>query len=1575
MIKRAKQKCEVPLSKTTDTLTKTVGEGIRRGWPLENDGFIIKEKPVINSLTAMCFMLPKVLFINGAEGFYDYNEEVFTNRFHIALFQLLLFTISTVCVRVTKNTYEKAVYPLRIFLESLMNDQGKPTGDLRLWIFENSTNTEYPFDTTFGLAMMSDKTVDEHGSFLKKEGNMTSNDKNNTKKPSDMFVAPQFSGSRSPLDRAKGYVQYKAIDSKESLACAVDCYYMQLRYSNDANCKLSTSSELFPTRLFDPTHTFFRFRDSAACVGQKDITNYRKTTFPNGDTQWELPFFKNTFEISFMTFVGKSMKPVDFFMSRVFPHTQINPLHMMFDKVTAKLASRNDRLAYKNMIKSQQEVMNQMLRSAHVGSIDAATMQQMREILQINVDGIEEDDDEDDDESNDVRHRTEDEDGFRRINHFESDEEDVVGLSKIDLLFKDSQKVTQDMARGWAEACNIATNKGIKENTRLNDYVTHLEDYFKINDKVLNESFTNDNDQHTKNLCSETLRNVIFERFATGCMNETSHVSETQQILNKLFKKEDMANIHYKVNIIDPKKSLIENQLIALTHGFGYHEDISVLQMTCVFMYICGMDCFRRDLDLHLNNILAGGNGVGKSHAMERVIENLCKETVTSMNSQSSLADAVNGNTSDQLIYSDDANMASEFDDPAKSANSKSRFTTMTNTRGVLEFMKKEDGSSERVFNLYVNIAVKCVWLGTNETEADVIKHSQGFKESAKALSNRFITNEIASYDNEHRSTADSMAAEKAKTEKQLRERAEWRRYNQKYRAICGWAWKLISIGVMKIDMRIFDITWKKFTENMERRHIKPKHPRVGIQAETWCKQLVLYDAYLRLHCTETALFYRKPFAITQLIHWDPICFEHHAIIAISFFYTSFIPAAMDPVLTCMKIAMNEAFASNSDMVVFQGQQEARKLNEDRKKNTKILDLLKRTQNMGAEQINAVMAEASAAVVNSGRGKNVSFSDSAGLNTRMTPAGHNPFAQPAAHNMANMPVPPVAPVPNLMEADEIQTINADYVVFKYSQQELVRVLMGFMDEIKIKPSDAIVSSIITKLMGMMIKSHHYVLHSIDQKIPTKDTSIPMSSKLAMRVTHTHNHVAILTELLYGESYYKDLLSTCIQEINHQFTVERDILIALPFDKVPWLFQTVHMKPMQRPLVIANSSYVNPTTSRAIYGQTGQQILESHQKSMFINVDSDVDTLGLLSFYATAIDNGTVNGNSIFVNHPRVQQDQIMYVYNLHRALAIAENPDLVHEDEVEYPRSFCEDLDAERELKLRWREENGCIDDATKRLRLNNKISPEIESRISKLNNIRTVSQSVIKTVLNPALNVNVELIKMEKIEEGKAMITNETSNHVNKFSMPTMNKDELETAIHDNTQRITDAKANIHIYHSPEGLNMDMIIGTLNTSMTDKDKEEAIRYNIEIDQLNDASLRRINETKQEEEIRRLREERELTRKTEQMRASKQVDKNNNKKRKKPKNMIYGQPIDADNDDDDDEEDVKAYEDRLFDEMAVETINARKKLKMKSAAVEPVGTGYTSDPEYDPFDDAYEVKFNKQIKEAEARKRAQEESK
>lgn len=1572
MIKRAKQRCAIPLSKTTDTLTKTVGEGIKRGWPLENEGFIIKEKPVINSLTAMCFMLPKVLFNNGAEGFYDYNEDVFTNRFHIALFQLLLFTISTVCIRVTKNTYEKSVYPLRIFLESLMNDQGKPTGDIRLWIFENATNTEYPFDSTFRLAMMSDKTVDEHGSFLKKEGNMTSNDKKNTKKATGMFVAPQFSGSASPLDRSKGYVQYKAIDSKEAMACAVDCYYMQLKYSNDANCKLSGSSDLFPTKLFDPTHTFFRFQDCTACVGQKDITNYRKTTFANGDTQWELPFYKNTFEISFMTFVGKSMNPVEFFMTRVFPHTQVNPLHMMFDKVTAKLASKNDRLAYKNMIKSQQEVMTQMLRTAHTGSIDAATMLQMREILQINVDGIEEDDD-DDDEANDVRHSTEDEDGFHRINHFESDEEDVVGLSKIDLLFKESQRVTQDMARGWAEACNIATKKGIKEHTRLNDYVTHLEDYYMINDKVLTEAFPDEKDRHTKNLCSETLRNVIFERFATGCMNETSHVSETQQMLNKLFKDEDMANVHYKVNIVDPNKTLIENQLIAMTYGFGYHEDISVLQMTCVFMYLCGMDCFRRDLDLHLNNILAGGNGVGKSHAMERVIENLYKPTVTMMNSQSNMADAVNGNTSDQLIYSDDANMASEFDDPAKSANSKSRFTTMTNTRGVLEFMKKEDGSSERVFNLYINIAVKCVWLGTNETEADVMRHSQGFKESVRALSNRFITTEVASYDNEHRSTNDSMAAEKAKSEKQLRERAEWRRYNQKYRVICAWAWKLISIKVMKIDMRIFDITWKKFLENMDRRHLKPKHPRVGIQAATWCMHLVLYDAYLRLHCTETALFYKKPFVITQLIHWDAICFEHHAIIAISFFYNSFIPAAMDPVLTCMKIAMNEAFASNSDMVVFQGQQDAKKLNDDRKKITKTIDMLKRTQNMGTEHLTAVLAEASAAVVPTGRGKNVSFADAGGLNIRMTPAGHNPFVKSAAPTVAATPAVPANPVG--MEDDDMPTINADYVVFKYSQSQLVRVLMGFMDEIKIKPSDAIVSGIISRLMSMTIKSHHYVLHSVDQKIPTKDTSMPLSSKLAMLDIRPQNHVAVLTELLYGESYYKDLLSTCLQEINHKYTVERDILIALPFDKIPWLFQTVHMKPVQRPLVIANSSYVNPTTSRAVYGQTGQQVLEAHQKSMFINIDSDVDTLGLLSYYASAVDNGTVNGNLIFANHPRVQQDQIRYVYDLERALAIAENPELRDDEEISYPKSFCEDLDAERELKLQWREENGCIDDATKLLRKNNKLSAEIAARISKLKDIRDVSQSVIKTVLNPAQDVHAERVKMENIEAGMAMITSERTKQVSKRMIRSMNREQLDNAMFEHTQRITESKSKIHVYHSPDGLNMDMIIGTMKKSMTAKELDEEIRYNIEVDMLNDASLRRMNEDKQEQEIRQMREERENATKIAQMRVSKQVNKEKDRKRKKPKNFIYGRPaIDAD-DDDDDDENVDVYEKRLFDDMAEETANARKKMKSAFDPVEhEIDIDDCSDPENDPFAEVFAERRKRKKEEAEAKKRAQNEA-
>ena len=1256
----------------------------KHGWPMETPGFLLTKQFEIEEHNVFCIRIPEWVFLPLATGFYDANTANPRALMMIATLELWLFTLFVAMLRICKNTYKPSDFAFVVMLEMLMDSDLRRTNNHRLWIFERASNTQHQLSTIFMKSIESDKRVDGLGQFV----DFSQPDRAQGTHIMRSSAAASSAGSGLGNATATGESRrnyddyYKRINGTPTLAMALDIYLNVNRFSANSQSYVRTDS-MAPEFIFNITNAFNLANrndgpdDSTTRLNinpaQMDFNNYRVVR--NNKTYIALPFFKQTFHIPALMFSGGP----GVFMSRMFPARQINDKHLAWSSYMMSLirASRQ-RMADAEVRKIQEQQARRAARQQAElnGEITASAAQ-----------------DQSQQDADDAVARLE---NPRRGTIFMTyTGQDESRVTSIDYEAEAERKRNLDafypaLATGSVRFHDVPipmSNQQVEEMTEfikcaadiykddssLEDFATGLSLFYKTQKKILvAEHVDNPKELHR---ALANLRMIIFEKFETHCTGPTSDVSEAQCTHNDNYTKKNLGNKHWLLPITDPKLTVIDNAIIWMMEGFTWKDNVATSQFLCVMSYIAIGDRWRREMNLHLNLLYTGGNGLGKSLIIEMTQKNILEKTTKTINGKSGKADAIDGVSTDVVICSDDGNLAALFTNVGGDCDAKSHMTTMRTTRAVLDIIQEvsPDGTKRNVRKQkkLSFIEIRCLMMCTNESLADIENNSNGFVQSAAAVYNRFIAIEVPSYDNNVHNVSLSIAAQSAKDNDMRESEDEFHDINQKFDCLRGWAHKLMSIDhdIFYIEMRTFDIVWGFLMEHLSSQGIKPDHPRIAIQAKLWCRQLVLYDSYLREHCTEQSPSFGKPLTALSLANWVPVCMEHHVFITMSAFYRFFVPPAMESVLDVLNSLMEDSFKAKDGRVEFNGKRR-RMWEMSKNKNytnhqttwakmanlTSTVDIAKRAlahANIAADLV-AAEAEFGAGAVEPAHDMDDDFdNDSNPDDDRRTKAARAAAAAASAAKRASGPphlsaapaaagaangLPPGHPQAHLVGPDGFgeEPIDATYVHFNMTFTEFASLAQMKMKAMRspMQPGTSAIQSALRRLRTTPMMSPRYVFDSMEQTTPTLDDKAPsiiMPALMAIKNNTFQVHYGVLAKT----GHFRSALKNAITAYCHRKLLPRKILLAVENTRYPWVLDAMHVAPTKRVMSVANPSYVMHTTSSAYSGiHDRNEGLDSAEKPMNLTFDdSDVDMLGLTSYFKRQMEAGVMTDKDVREYHP------------------------------------------------------------------------------------------------------------------------------------------------------------------------------------------------------------------------------------------------------------------------------------------------------------------------------------------------------
>jgi len=936
----------------------------KNAWPINSPGFLLTKEFEIENHNVFCIRIPEWIFVPEAMGFYDADMKCRRALVMLGVVQLWLLTLKAAMLRVCKNLFKPDEFAFVVMLEMLMDRDGKKTNNHRLWIFERASNKQHPIGNIFMEAVESDKRLDSMGEFVDfskpdhATGHRSSGGENSGgggggggagEGPAHKSGGNGGNGAARGEEGTLPYSEYyKRINSIPALAAALDVYLNEGKFSADSKSYVATEAmapelNFHITTAFSLADSYDPGQDASRRLNinpaQMDTQNY---IFMRGNQRMvRLPFFKNTYHIPAYSF----LKGPNRMMTRMFPGKQMNEKHLAWSGYMMEMVrrSRERFAALQAKLRQDQEEKHAARMAAHRAAAERAESRGFQD------DHDDDDDiggpDSDDDDSDEPEEEDEAETAQTRrrmLMHSDNgrivdadDDELIRRRRRIDIDFPAMAVGSQVFFDAPLEMRNDQVDEiadffkftsEIKNSTQhLDDFTAELSMFYKVQKQLICGEYMDNPEERHRALAS--LRMIVYEKFMTHCTSGASEVSDAQRKHNAYYTAKDLGNRHWKVPIADPKLSVVENAIIWMIEGFTWKDNVATSQFLCFLSYIGIGDRWRRELNLHLNFLYTGGNGMGKSLIIEVTQKNILEETTTMINGKSGKADAINGVSTDVVICSDDANLATYFSVVGGDCDAKSHMTTMRTTRAILDMtMEVDSDGTKRTVRRQTHlmfIQIRCLMLGTNESLTDIENSSNGFFQSAQALYNRFLSIEVPCYDNKVRTVSASIAAQSAKNDQMKETEDEFHDLNIRFDCLRGWAHKLMSIDhdIFHIDMRVFDLVWAFLTEHLSTKGIKSDHPRVAIQAKLWCQQLVLYDAYLRAHCMEQCPNYvdKKTITALSLSEWVPVCFEHHVFITMSAFYRFFVPQAMESVLDVLNSLMEDSFKANDGRAIFVG--------------------------------------------------------------------------------------------------------------------------------------------------------------------------------------------------------------------------------------------------------------------------------------------------------------------------------------------------------------------------------------------------------------------------------------------------------------------------------------------------------------------------------------------------------------------------------------------------------------------------------------------------------------------------------
>lgn len=801
---------------------------------------------------------------------------------------------------------------------------------------------------------------------------------------------------------------------------------------------------------------------------------------------------------------------------------------------------------------------------------------------------------------------------------------------------------------------------------------------------TIRELFKND----TAGLLRETntLHAIYWQRLERGITGEKSNVSETQQKLNKVWHEEKLADKHFHLPITDSRLSPLENGLVNMTARFGMYSLVATHQMLCVFLFIALGGVFDTDLDVHNNLYIHGPNGGGKSFVTKVVLKHFLWDCVKVMMTESLLANTIDNNSSDVLEYNEDTNFAALAESAKAMADKCHSMATQVTSRRVLELQEDPStGTKKRVRAVYTNLEIKTELAVSNLDHSGSMQRMVNAKNgggadqaTGHAFWSRFWPIAVECRDNAVRAISDFGATYDPRKEK------EFRMDNIRFNCIRGWWSKAIRCGLKKYKMDVFDQMFPQYIAELRKIGLTTEDHRVEYKAKRFCRQLIIYELYLTHHCTISGKFYGKPFRLSQMAEWDPICHIHHVIITFSRFIDCYVPPALDFVIGCLRQRLLDSIVDKSDSVTF--------VSKNKKKRA---DLDRDTR----EMINSL------------------------ARTRPGPA----YVSSGVRN-AN---PSAAPGDGAMDEDENEATPGQAAAKGGDQERLDGTWVQFRGDIKdlgheisveskakgIAFSEACIMDALMKLFSLPVTSKHYYFEENTTLPIVDERSKEKYRGVGLKIVNNNVHVNydILapgagdsasaqqqpgdggefddTLLIGANTKYVNLVTNIPARFCYETTLPQRVLVFVPDARAPWIPKYVDLAPVPgKKLLVKNAQRLDRHEILSATGTVSHENMPHNSQAMFNSYNMDIDSIAIFRYYQEAAPGNTIPLDLMAKLHPMALRKRITSMMSEANKKGYG-NPQTGRPYEtIKYPEAAIAEVNQRRKLILDY-QRHGTIPD------------------------------------------------------------------------------------------------------------------------------------------------------------------------------------------------------------------------------------------------------------------------------------------
>lgn len=1189
-------------------------------WPILSTNFVPKEALVIKGVVASYSVyLPMSTFVKDASTFADVDVKNASKQPLVTMmwFQFWLFCLDVFQRRIDYSSNQMEKYPITVVLEQVYDDKKKRSkktddGEVQdkgkrsvigysFHIFQTAVDETLSLSNIFADAVATGKVVNTFGYFQDGSTKQPGNEKNKGAEVGTVHADGKPSASNSSADYYHAYQEslnrgdqipplftlYKMMHGRQIFTHFADAYTGLLALSRDEKVLVNSNAT-------DPSYYFnfdlhVKLRPKNTAPWQLSARSYKSgegadTTFQFTDTS------------SFYVLQSK-LWGVNYVMTRMLPHVQFNVRHLQF-------AAR-------------------MLRYANVADAHAAVCAEKKKRLEASHDS-------DSDMDSSVAGEEEKiQEGRENWQQFESQ---VAHIERV------SEQRVAEIVDFWGvqELATSSVDDGAKDEmtieSEVDDQVMRLKHLFALNSRIIEQVHSIPVEGRDPALTTlnklrdeQELRKTVFEKYARDCTKGTSDVSKAQKLLNKHFMDNDMKNkVTFKLPLVDPSMVPWHQYMVYLNQGFTHHCDVATGARLITFGWISMSGRFVIERKLHPHLVLSGEGGEGKSHAIDIICANILEDSVTRQIRASKYNDATDGAVYDEVLVNDELSFGSLSDDDERLAMAKSIATNGENAGSRLVAVKDKAGNSKMKATPYRNIIIRSFLAGLNQSAASFIRQSKTNPTSVEAYVTRLTFVEWAKI-NSHRNIAAAKAASAGKSPAAAAAAQEFVNRNIGLHCILGHAWKLKFIGVMELDMKLFEPVYGMFERIMEGMAVSltAEHARVREQAYIFCRLLPFITCFVDNHLVPMGIHYDKPFDVTQLMDWVPVCTVDHVIFALSFFLPYYYPEAMDAVLTSMRNIMRESL-KREDLYVTYGNATTRAVDPQEAKARSHFSAVAGGPAAAASSSLAAGQQASKPPKVVSLISNQMFSNR--QNAQQVPGedayGYGDEEDDEEAAAAERRKRQTGGVDDKAESKkQSNKIDANYVTFNMGLHELQHRISIDIRGSPIQHSANAIEGCLHKLLNAGVKSRPFIVFEDFQLTPVADADVKEEGTyLAMTVPDVKKKVSVHYAMLNREKDYNNILERVLAAYAHKRTIEHKVLTGLPHETHPWLFKTINVKPnMNREMELANHSYINPAVFAILTGSCElDKVAERqnlHMKTMFDSCDED--TFALTNFMSNS----------------------------------------------------------------------------------------------------------------------------------------------------------------------------------------------------------------------------------------------------------------------------------------------------------------------------------------------------------------------